>query len=43
MKKLKKLFALMMAVIMVLSMAACGGNESGDSDATVTYKVGIVQ
>lgn len=44
MKKLKKLFAMMMAVIMVMSFAACGGDDSEyANDASVTVKVGIVQ
>ena len=43
MKKLKKLFAVMMAMLMVLTMAACGGNSSEEADGSVTYKVGIVQ
>ena len=43
MKKLKKLFAVMMAVMMLLTMAACGGNDTNEADGSVTYKVGIVQ
>lgn len=45
MKKLKKLFALMMAVVMVFSFAACGGSDDSNyaNDAAVTVKVGIVQ
>lgn len=43
MKKLKKLFALMMAVMMLLTMVACGGDDSNEADGAVTYKVGIVQ
>ena len=27
----KKLFALLMALVMVLSLAACGGDKGGDS------------
>ena len=42
MKKLKKLFALMMALVMLCSMVACGADEP-TSDASVTIKVGIVQ
>ena len=44
MKKMKKMFALMMAMIMMFSLAACG--DSGDNqtaDGAVTVKVGIVQ
>ena len=36
MKKMKKLFALVMAVAMIMGLAACG--SSGDSDVP-TYKV----
>ena len=43
MKKLKKLFAMMMAVIMLLSMTACGDNDEAVNDASVTVKVGIIQ
>jgi len=44
MKKLKKLFALIMAMVMVMSFVACGGSDSENTnDASVTVKVGIVQ
>ena len=33
MKKWNKLFALLMALVMVLSLAACGNSNSGSSDA----------
>ena len=29
----KKLFALLMAMVMVLSLAACGGDKGGDTQA----------
>lgn len=37
---MKKVFAIICAVLMLLSMAACGGNETGEDD---TYVVGICQ
>ena len=41
---MKKAFALMMAMVMLVSMAACGGGSSENiSDGGVTVKVGIVQ
>lgn len=43
MKKLKKLFAMMMVGIMLFSMTACGSSDETASDASVTVKVGIVQ
>lgn len=45
MKKMKKMFAMMMAMVMVFSFAACGGgnDESPAADGSVTVKVGIVQ
>lgn len=43
MKKMKKLAAVLMALTMMISFAACGGSNENDSDGTVTYKVGIVQ
>jgi len=47
MKKMKKLFAVMMAMVMVLSFAACGGDsdnaDAGHADGAVTVKVGIIQ
>lgn len=42
MKQMKRLFAMMMAMVMVFGFAACGG-DSGESDGGVTVKVGIVQ
>ena len=52
MKKLSKLAALALAVVMVLTLAACGGTQSGNADtpaptgttpAAETYNVGICQ
>lgn len=43
MKKMKKLFAMMLALVMVFSLAACGGGEEGKADGSVTVKIGIVQ
>ena len=43
MKKMKKLFAMMMAMIMVFSFAACGGGDDSAADGAVTVKVGIIQ
>lgn len=43
MKKMKKLFAIMLALVMVFSLAACGGGEEGKADGSVTVKIGIVQ
>ena len=48
MKKLKKLLALMLAMGMVVSLAACGGSDdaadgSSDAEGEAKYKVGICQ
>ena len=43
MKKLKKLFALLMAMVMTFTMAACGSEDEATNDASVTVKVGIIQ
>ncbi len=44
MKKMKKLFAMMMAMVMMFSFVACGGSEDGsEADGAVTVKVGIIQ
>lgn len=45
---MKKLFALMMALMMMVSLAACGGTNSGntednDSDDAKVYNIGICQ
>ena len=37
---MKKLLALVLAAVMAISMVACGGSESTESDVT-TYKVGV--
>ena len=40
----KKLFALLMTVMMILSLTACGGSAEGEAETTAekTYKVGLV-
>lgn len=51
MKKVKKAFALMLALVMAFSLAACGGSSSSEegttaaaeSDGNQTYKIGICQ
>ena len=43
MKMMKKFVALMMAMMMLVSLAACGGGEDETADGSVTIKVGIVQ
>ncbi len=42
MKTLKKMLCAVLALVMVLSLAACGGGNTGDSaDSGTVYKVGI--
>ena len=42
-KKMKRTLALLLAMAMALSLAACGGKTEGDKAEGKTYKVGIVQ
>ena len=39
---MKKLIALLLAMVMVLSLAACGDDESTGSGAAADFKVGAI-
>ena len=39
---MKKIFALLLAVVMVLGLAACGGNDGGEDKEKVDLKVGFI-
>ena len=41
MKKFAKLMALALALVMVLSLAACGGKAPADNGGAKTYTIGI--
>ena len=41
MKEMKKLFAALLAAVMALSLAACGGSESTAADVAATYNRAI--
>ena len=40
---MKKMIALMMAVLMMLTLVACGSADSGGSNADVAYSIGVCQ
>ena len=39
---MKKILALLLAVVMVLGLAACSGGNNGDEDKKVDLKVGFI-